>query len=553
MLSFINSNKKIFTILFFLLLLFIGTSIFKDYGISIDEDNTRVNGFVTLKYLLEFFAPEQVLKLNEIVNLSDLNIRSTKTVEESSGTQGLGVIFDLPMALVEFVFKINDSRDYFLLRHFFNFMLFFVSICFFFLIAKNRYNSYLMGIIGVFLLLTSPRIFAESFYNNKDLVFMSLFIISLYTGINFINNPNSKNLIYFSLASALSINIRILGLLLPSLIIFFFFIFMLRENKLKKYHPKYIVLHILLLSFFTIIFWPFLWHDTLENFIKVFKSLSDYDFTVYTLYLGEYINSKYLPWHYPLIWISISTPLLHLVLFLIGLIFIVQRLIKRLIRIENNNSYTDLWRGNSEFQDLLFLSILLMPLILVIGINSTLYDGWRHLYFIYPGFIMICLFALNSIRIFLVRKKNNILIFIIPFLLLSLPTTYWMYKNHPHQNIYFNYFAGKNFNKNFDMDYWGLSNHKALMHIVNNESKKVTVGSIGTNDLHLSRKFLDKKYKNKISITNDLENSDYLINNYRDWYGKIYDFDSEIPSNFMLFYSIKVDDIAINTIYKKIE
>ncbi len=37
-----------------------------------------------------------------------------------------------------------------------------------------------------------------------------------------------------------------------------------------------------------------------------------------------------------------------------------------------------------------------------------------------------------------------------------------MIKNHPHQYVYFNILAGKNYNKNFEMDYWGISNTMAL-------------------------------------------------------------------------------------------
>ena len=53
----INIKKNIFLILFFLILLIIGIFIFDDYGIYIDEDNSRENGFVSLKYLAEIFYP----------------------------------------------------------------------------------------------------------------------------------------------------------------------------------------------------------------------------------------------------------------------------------------------------------------------------------------------------------------------------------------------------------------------------------------------------------------------------------------------------------------
>ena len=100
MFEFSNSWKKIFTSAFFLIFFIIGVFSFSDYGISIDEDNTRISGFVSLKYVFEILSPEKALKINEIINVPDLN---------NYNEQGIGVIFDLPMAFIEFVFQINDS------------------------------------------------------------------------------------------------------------------------------------------------------------------------------------------------------------------------------------------------------------------------------------------------------------------------------------------------------------------------------------------------------------------------------------------------------------
>jgi hypothetical protein len=201
--------------------------------------------------------------------------------------------------------------------------------------------------------------------------------------------------------------------------------------------------------------------------------------------------------------------------------------------------------------DLIIFFTFFLPLIAVIGLNSTLYDGWRHLYFIYPSFIIIGVYGINIIKIKFFKKKNILLFLLLIFF--STPTLFWMFKYHPYQNMYFNFFAGKDFNKKFDMDYWGLSNHAALIKIAQNASKKVIVSNIGTTDLHLSRSFLQKEYRDKISLDDRFENADYIINNYRDRNGRINDYESQISSNFEPFYDIKVDGISINTIYKKIK
>ena len=109
----------------------------------------------------------------------------------------------------------------------------------------------------------------------------------------------------------------------------------------------------------------------------------------FNFYFGSYVSSENVPWHYSIVWIFITTPILYLLLFLIGFYLISSRIIKRLLKIEKNDSLIDLWRGNKELQDFIYLLILLVPIFSVIILNSTLYDGWRHLYFVYPSFLMI--------------------------------------------------------------------------------------------------------------------------------------------------------------------
>ena len=55
MISYLDSKKYFIISLYFFTLFTVGLFTFSDYGISIDEDNTRINGFVSLKYIFEIF------------------------------------------------------------------------------------------------------------------------------------------------------------------------------------------------------------------------------------------------------------------------------------------------------------------------------------------------------------------------------------------------------------------------------------------------------------------------------------------------------------------
>ena len=163
--------------------------------------------------------------------------------------------------------------------------------------------------------------------------------------------------------------------------------------------------------------------------------------------------------------------------------------------------------------------------------------------------LMISIYALNLIKIYFTKRKNKYLYSLI--LICVLPTLIWMYKYHPYQNIYFNFIAGKNFNENFEMDYWGLSNRESLEYIAERSDKKITVANISTTNLNLSKKIISKELRNKIIISNDLNNSDYIVNNYRNWNGNVKPQELIVPSNYKVYYQIKVDGVSINTIYKK--
>ena len=136
-------------------------------------------------------------------------------------------------------------------------------------------------------------------------------------------------------------------------------------------------------------------------------------------------------------------------------------MIKRLIKIsDKTDSLNDLWRGQKESEDFVFLICLIIPILVTILLGSTLYNGWRHLYFIYPIIILFSLRGLYFIKFNFFKK--NIINFYLILSLLILNITYTTIKYHPHQNNYFNILARNETHKNFDMDYWGLGNKQAI-------------------------------------------------------------------------------------------
>ena len=541
-----NFIKKI-TYVIFLLFFFIGIYTYKDYGISVDEEFERRVGFYWLEYVLSFttfdnFYNSALLKLNEITGF---------TLPTAKDNKFYGVIFNLPMAFLEVVFEINDSKEYFHLRHLFNFLLFFVSSIFFYKLLLSRFLKYNIALLGTLFYILSPRIYGDSFFNNKDIVFLSLVSIALYFCIKAIEKDNYKNLLIFSIFAAICTSSRILGIIFPISFILFYFLSFFQENKnLKK-----IIFFTISYFIFLIIFWPALWENPIENFFLAFKYFSDLQgFNIKMFFNGEYISTNFLPYSYIFTWILITTPILYILLFLIGYYYIFKKLFIRFINIKEKSNYPDLWRDINEKQDLFIFFILTSVIFYLITFNVRLYTGWRQIYFLNVFIIYISVYGFYKIHLNLKSKiKPNIQFGLIGLFLIFI--VYKMIIYHPYQNLYFNSVFNKNAHNKFEVDYWGLTGKKFLESVLILEKNKnqIKIGVASFIPLERSLKLLSKEEREKIIIVGqDYEKADYIYTvfisevdiNGNDKY--------KIPSNFTKIDEFILDNIKIYEVFKKI-
>ena len=154
-------------------------------------------------------------------------------------------------------------------------------------------------------------------------------------------------------------------------------------------------------------------------------------------------------------------------------------MISRILKIDENKTHNDLWRGEDEKIDVILFMNIFIPILSVVIMHSSLYTGWRHMFFIYPSIVFFIIYSIKMINILYVKNKHKLIVLSIIFLL---PTIFWMYKNHPYQYTYFNSIYKKNFNKYFDMDYWGLTNYHSMKYILKN-NKQNTSSSRKKNNL----------------------------------------------------------------------
>ncbi len=541
--TFLNNKLYIF---FFLTYFLVGIFIVQDFGISVDEEFHRFSGFYWLSYILEFTHFND-LKMEVSTKLNNI---SGSTLPNPKNYPFYGVTFDLPLALLETVFQINESKNYYLLRHYANFLIFFVSAIFFLLILINRFKEKNLIILGILLYISSPRIFGDSFYNNKDIIFLSFLTINIYFFFKTIDELNFKNIIYFSIFSALTCATRIIGIFIPLSFILFFFVSKRKNRKSISNSWKYILFYIFLFFLFLVILWPYLWANPLKNLFYSLKIFSSYPVEFKMFFNGEFINSKYLPLSYLPVWILITVPIVTLILSFFGYFKLIFRSFNRLKDIDKESYFDDFWRGKNEKKDFLISLSFSLIFFYVILSNTDLYNGWRHLYFLHIFIIYFGCVGLYRIRLYFKRKNYYFLIFLI---LISF-NFIDILKFHPYQSSYFNQLIQGKKKSHFEVDYWGLAGVKFLKEILKKKDieESIKIGVASYLPLERSLKMFDVESSKKIIIVGqDYKNADYIFNNNISEVNKNVNQKYNIPNNFKLIKEFFVNGFMIYQIYQR--
>ena len=116
-------NIEILIVIFVYLVFFcIGLLSFRDFGISIDEWELRIHGFVNLKYLMEIFYSSKVSELDKILQIPEFT--------SYYGTHG--AFFPLITSLIEYIFEIKNEKNYYFITHYLVHFIFLISNFYFF-------------------------------------------------------------------------------------------------------------------------------------------------------------------------------------------------------------------------------------------------------------------------------------------------------------------------------------------------------------------------------------------------------------------------------------
>ena len=522
-----NKTKKLTLTIFAITYFVVGLMVFDSYGIPWDEPMQRMIGGVSYKFLVSMIHPIQDPQVLYMPALSTFQDRD------------YGIIFETPSFALERLLRLEDPRSQYLFRHFLTFLVSSLGVLSIYLIAARRFKDWRIGLFAAILLVLTPRFFAESFYNSKDLLFMAFFAMSINSMLQFVLRPNIRTSLLHALITALTVDFRILGIIIPvGTMILLILRIIKREASIKSicYLGAIYLTSTVILA---ICFFPYLWESPLSNFLKIIENMAHFRWNGEVLYMGQYIRAASLPWHYAPVWIVITTPAYYLFLFCIGAPVILVAIIK--------NKFS-LWSNNEEMQDSVFLALFISPIAMVIFLHSILYDGWRHLYFIYPAFLLICVRGFVFIDTLTFSGRSlKLMLYGITCCALGYYAN-WIRVNHPYQFSFFNFFAGHEIRYSFDMDYWGVGNRRALEDLLTKDRRsKIAIYPASLTVLHNSLMLLPENMRARVSLVKSAEESNYVFTNYRNI--KESD-DQNLKALYPIFHQIKVGSEPIITIYR---
>lgn len=507
----IAQQKSIIISIFFIGLLVIGLLVFNDYGVHWDEYNNQIFGHIWRVYALDV--------------IHNHSLAQTPLPPSHLMNWLHGPLIEILLGSVKNLFNLSDVRDILLFRHLCCFLIFTLGVYFFYLLCEKHFKNWKIALLGCLFLTVSPRIFAHSFYDTFDIPFLSFFVISIYTLIQWLEQRTFLHLLFHTLACAILIDIRLIGLLLV------LFTFLLGgRNFLKETIPNkkclgfHLCIYIGLGWCLIILGWPLLWQHPLLNFKRVLFETLHADFPYSVFYLGKFYLGNQLPWHYGPLYLLITTPLFYDFCFLIGTFAILKSLPQK--------------------NHLLFFLCLMLPFCLTFG---KLYNGWRHLLFIYPIFIIFGLTGWLTVWNSLKQLQKPFQEFLILLTVLSIShTIYTMIKLHPFEYVYFNRLAGSSMQQvkdKFELDYWGLTYRQGLEYILNTDPSPLITVSGGLNDWPLIRNninILPSEQRKRLKES-PLAEAKYFLTNYLQ-----HPYEYPLPE----YASIKVDNVKILGIYR---
>ena len=415
----------------------VGVAVLDDYGVATDEIIQRSIGHETLN---TFLGDDALSKGKERFYAN---------------------VFEGFLALAEILLGLDDSRSVYLARHLLTHLFFLLGGFFCSLLAYRIFDSRLLALFALVLFLLHPRLYGHSFVNSKDIPFLVMFMVSLHLVHRAFRRDTVGAFLLCGAAVGLLTNFRIMGVILfaavPAMRACDFFL--ASEDRERKRIRTTGIVFLIAGALTLYATSPWLWRNPFE-FVVGLAIVSRFPTWTVSLFQGELISWSEIPPHYIPVWVAITTPPVTLLLSLAGAASVLRSLWDRPRHALRN---TDL-----RFAFLL-VACVASTVLAVVVLGSNIYNGWRHVYFLYAPLCLLAVFGLRwlaSVGGRPLLRKGVYAAAAAGVAVAAVETT----SIHPYQAVYFNFLVDRRtpelLRSRYSMEYWGVAFREGLEHLL---------------------------------------------------------------------------------------
>ena len=440
-----------------------------DYKVVQDSATQRAIAVRTLAYILgdagAYWEPDQTGSVNNYY----------------------GAAFEILPLFIERILRLEDVRDIYLTRHLMTHLFFIIAGWFCYLLVYRMTDSRLLGLFVMLLFLLHPRMYGNSFFNSKDVPFLSMFIIALFCVHWAFRKGTIGAFLVCGAAVGILVNLRIMGIvLLPAVLTLraadFYFADNRRERREVLISGAAFALAAIAIYYASM---PYLWSNPIVRFAELITTFARHPTQGYELFQARDFYSGDLPPHYIPTWMVITTPPAALLLSVVGMAFSVGRAVATGIRKRAGAALR-----NTELRfELLLVAVIVLSLLGVALLLPHFIRGWQHMYYLWAP---LCLLAAPGLRAASAGLGRLPLTLPPSAPLRRIPAQAWLgvlsisviaasavtvIQLHPYQQLYFNFLVDRTtpeyLGTQYDIDYSRMARLEGYKYILQNHPSEL--------------------------------------------------------------------------------
>ena len=479
----------------------VGVALVDDYGVGLDELPQRRIAIVNAGYIATG-------------NIDDLYLRDDRYY---------GIAFEMPLLLAERALNLRDSRHINLMRHLLAHLCFIAGGFACGLLAYRMFGSRWIALLAMLMFLLHPRLYGQSFFNTKDVPFAAMLLIALYLTHRAFRRDTLGAFLLCGIGVGLAISLRPFALMLPPMILAMrgLDLWQAGREERKRILASAGIFAAAAIAI-TYITHPYYWENPLR-FIDVIRVVAQHHTVVENLFMGEIYSSDAVPRNYIPVWFAITAPPLTLLLGAIGCTAVSWQAIALPLAT---------LRDREIRFSVLLLGCVVLPVAVVIILQSNIINGWRQMYFLWGPFCLLAAVGLralaggggaSSLSGIAARlpgwvrggaRRRPLAYGAAGFGLITTLTA--MAALHPYEYLYFNALTDAKtpdaLGAQYDMDYWEMAQRQSLEYLLARHPD----GALRVWPEKQSARILPQNDRERvISLTNPHAADFYLLSNAR--------------------------------------